>query len=137
MFNLAFSQGRLSGALGGVKDKLKKIEKEIKDNAALLSINTPSNFDGYRFDMNKVFNIQKIKENTFQSMTKNQNRSFSILQISVSIILAALILICSILLKDSDKNQMVINVLIIGAALQISLIGFFANKLLKKKNIAC
>ena len=77
MFNLAFSQGRLSGALGGVKDKLKKIEKEIKDNAALLSINTPSNFDGYRFDMNKVFNIQKIKENTFQSMTKNQNRSKS------------------------------------------------------------
>lgn len=68
--------------------------------------------------------------------TKNQNRSFSILQISGSIILAALILICSILLKDSDKNQMVINVLIIGAALQISLIGFFANKLLKKKNIA-
>ena len=68
--------------------------------------------------------------------TKNQNRSFSILQISGAIIWAALILICSMLLKDSDKNQMVINVLIIGAALQISLIGFFANKLLKKKNIA-
>tara|TARA_B110000444_G_scaffold7169_1_gene6481 strand:- start:211 stop:1230 length:1020 start_codon:yes stop_codon:yes gene_type:complete len=77
MFNLAFSQGRLSGALGGVKDKLKKIEKEIKDNAALLSIKTPSNFDGVRDDMNKVFNIQKVKENTFQSMTKNENRSKS------------------------------------------------------------
>ena len=51
--------------------------------------------------------------------TKNENRSFSILQISGAIILAALILTCSILLKDSDKNQMVINVLIIGAALQI------------------
>lgn len=68
--------------------------------------------------------------------TKNQNRSFSILQISGAIIWAAVILICSMLLKDSDKNQMVINVLIIGAALQILLIGSFANKLLKKKNIA-
>ena len=68
--------------------------------------------------------------------TKNQNRSFSILQISVAIIWAAVILICSMLLKDSDKNQMVINVLIIGAASQILLIGSFANKLLKKKNIA-
>lgn len=68
--------------------------------------------------------------------TKNQNRSFSILQISGAIILAALILICSTLLKDSDKNQMVINVLIIGAALHISLIGIFVNKLLKKKKIA-
>ena len=77
MLNLAFSQGRLSGALGGVKEKLKKIEKEIKDNAALLSINTPSNFDGVRNDMNKVFNIQKVEENKFQSMTKNENRSKS------------------------------------------------------------
>ena len=68
--------------------------------------------------------------------TKNQNRSFSILQISGAIIWAAVILICSMLLKDSDKNQMVINVLIIGAASQILLIGSFANKLLNKKNIA-
>jgi len=68
--------------------------------------------------------------------TKNQNRSFSILQISGAIIWATVILICSMLLKDSDKNQMVINVLIIGAASQILLIGSFANKLLKKKNIA-
>lgn len=67
--------------------------------------------------------------------TKNQNRSFLILQISGAIIWAAVILICSISLKDSDKNQMVINVLIIGAASQILLIGSFANKLLKKKNI--
>ena len=68
--------------------------------------------------------------------TKNQNRSFSILQISGAIIWAAVILICSISLKDSDKNQMVINILIIGAASQVLLIGSFANKLLKKKNIA-
>ena len=68
--------------------------------------------------------------------TKNQNRSFSILQISGAIILAVLILICSTLLKDSDKNQLVINVLIIGAALQIFRIGIFVNELLKKKNIA-
>lgn len=67
--------------------------------------------------------------------TKNQNRSFSILQISGAIIWAAVILICSISLKDSDKNQMVINILIIGAASQVLLIGSFANKLLKKKNI--
>jgi membrane protein DedA with SNARE-associated domain len=67
--------------------------------------------------------------------TKNQNRSFLILQISGAIIWAAVILICSISLKDSDKNQMVINVLIIGAASQVLLIGSFANKLLKKKNI--
>ena len=40
------------------------------------------------------------------------------------------------LLKDSDKNQMVINALIIGAGLQISLLGCFANKLLNKENIA-
>ena len=68
--------------------------------------------------------------------TKNQNRSLSILQISGAIIWAALILICSMLLKDSDKNQMVINALIIGAGLQISLLGCFANKFLKKENIA-
>ncbi|MDB0020661.1 hypothetical protein N9E08_00560 [bacterium] len=40
------------------------------------------------------------------------------------------------LLKDSDKNQMVINALIIGAGLQISLLGCFANKFLNKENIA-
>ncbi|MFT7453287.1 MAG: hypothetical protein ACI9VN_004025, partial [Patescibacteria group bacterium] len=40
--------------------------------------------------------------------TKNQNRSISILQVSGSLIWAALILICSIVLKDSDKNQIVI-----------------------------
>ncbi|MFT5169333.1 MAG: hypothetical protein ACI8P3_004582 [Saprospiraceae bacterium] len=67
---------------------------------------------------------------------KNQNRSISILQVSGSLIWAALILICSILLKDSDKNQMVINALIVGAGLQISLLGYFANKFLKNKNIA-
>lgn len=67
--------------------------------------------------------------------TKNQNKSFLILQISGAIIWAAVILICSISLKDSDKNQMVINILIIGAASQVLLIGSFANKLLKKKNI--
>jgi hypothetical protein len=67
---------------------------------------------------------------------KNQNRSITILQVSGSLIWAALILICSILLKDSDKNQIVINALIIGAGLQISLLGCFANKFLKNKNNA-
>ena len=67
---------------------------------------------------------------------KNQNRSISILQVSGSLIWAALILICSILLKDSDKNQIVINALIIGAGLQISLLGYFVNKFLKNKNNA-
>ena len=76
-FNFLFSQGKLSAALGGAKDKLKKIEKEIKDNAALLSIDTPDNFDGVRQDMNKVFMIQKVKESVFQSKTKNQERSAS------------------------------------------------------------
>jgi hypothetical protein len=66
--------------------------------------------------------------------TKNQNRSISILQVSGSLIWAALILICSIVLKDSDKNQFVINALIIGAGLQISLLGYFVNKFLKNKN---
>ncbi|MFT5217666.1 hypothetical protein [Patiriisocius sp. Uisw_047] len=66
--------------------------------------------------------------------TKNQNRSISILQVSGSLIWAALILICSIVLKDSDKNQIVINALIIGAGLQISLLGYFVNKFLKNKN---
>ena len=68
--------------------------------------------------------------------TKNQNRSISILQVSGSLIWAALILICSILLKDSDKNQIVINALIIGAGLQIYLLGYFANKFLQNKNNA-
>jgi hypothetical protein len=68
--------------------------------------------------------------------TKNQNRSISILQVSGSLIWAALILICSIVLKDSDKNQIVINALIIGAGLQICLLGYFANKFLKNKNNA-
>jgi hypothetical protein len=67
---------------------------------------------------------------------KNQNRSISILQVSGSLIWAALILICSIVLKDSDNNQIVINALIIGAGLQISLLGYFANKFLKNKNKA-
>lgn len=67
---------------------------------------------------------------------KNQNRSISILQVSGSLIWAALILTCSILLKDSGKNQIVINALIIGAGLQISLLGYFANKFLKNKNNA-
>ena len=67
---------------------------------------------------------------------KNQKRSISILQVSGSLIWAALILICSILLKDSGKNQIVINALIIGAGLQISLLGYFANKFLKNKNNA-
>ena len=66
--------------------------------------------------------------------TKDQNRSISILQVAGSLIWAALILICSILLKDSDKNQIVINTLIIGAGFQISLLGYFANKFLKNKN---
>ena len=68
--------------------------------------------------------------------TKNQNRSISILLVSGSLIWAALILICSMLLKDSDKNEIVINALIIGAGLQISLLGYFANKFLKNKNNA-
>jgi hypothetical protein len=59
--------------------------------------------------------------------TKNKNRSISILQIFGSLIWAALIIICSIILKDSDKNQIVINALIIGAVLQISLLGYFSN----------
>jgi hypothetical protein len=67
---------------------------------------------------------------------KNQKRSISILQVSGSLIWAVLILICSIVLKDSDKNQIVINALIIGAGLQISLLGYFANKFLKNKNNA-
>ena len=67
---------------------------------------------------------------------KNQNRSISILQVSGSLIWATLILTCSILLKDSGKNQSVINALIIGAGLQISLLGCFANKFLKNKNNA-
>ena len=67
---------------------------------------------------------------------KNQKRSISILQVSGSLIWAALILICSIVLKDSDKNQIVINALIIGAGLQICLLGYFANKFLKNKNNA-
>ena len=67
---------------------------------------------------------------------KNQKRSISILQVSGSLIWAALILTCSILLKDSGKNQSVINALIIGAGLQISLLGYFANKFLKNKNNA-
>ncbi len=67
---------------------------------------------------------------------KNQNRSISILQVSGSLIWAVLILICSIVLKDSDKNQIVINALIIGAGLQISLLGYFVNKFLKNKKNA-
>jgi hypothetical protein len=66
---------------------------------------------------------------------KNQKRSISILQVSGSLIWAVLILICSIVLKDSDKNQIVINALIIGAGLQISLLGYFANKFLKNKTM--
>lgn len=68
--------------------------------------------------------------------TKNKNRSISTLLVSGSLIWAALILICSILLKDSDKNQIVINALIIGAGLQISLLGYFANKFLKNEKNA-
>ena len=68
--------------------------------------------------------------------TKNQKRSVSILQVTGSLIWAALILICSVHLKDSDKNQIGSNVIIIWSVLQISLLGYFANKFLKNKGNA-
>ena len=68
--------------------------------------------------------------------TKNQKRSVSILQVTGSTIWAALILICSELLKDSDKNQIGSNVRIIRPVLQFSLLGYFANKFLQNKGNA-
>jgi hypothetical protein len=68
--------------------------------------------------------------------TKNQKRSVSILQVTGSLIWAALILICSVLLKDSDKNQLGSNVRIIGSVLQFSLLGYFANNFLQNKGNA-
>lgn len=68
--------------------------------------------------------------------TKNQKRSVSILQVTGSLIWAALILICSVLLKGSDKNQIGSNVRIIGSVLQFSLLGYFANKFLQNKGNA-
>jgi hypothetical protein len=65
---------------------------------------------------------------------KNQKRSISILQVSGSLIWAALILICSFLLRDADESQMVVNTLIAGAGLQILVVGYFANKFLKNQN---
>lgn len=68
--------------------------------------------------------------------TKNQKRSVSILQVTGSLIWVALILICSVLLKDSDKNQIGSNVRIIGSVLQFSLLGYFANKFVQNKGNA-
>ena len=65
--------------------------------------------------------------------TKNQKRSVSILQVTGSTIWAALILICSELLKDSDKNQIGSNVRIIRPVLQFSMLGYFVNKFLQNK----
>lgn len=65
--------------------------------------------------------------------TNIQNKRLSILQISGALIWSALIITCSYVLRESEKQELVRNLLITAAGLQISLFGFFLNRVLKNR----
>ena len=48
--------------LQGIKEKIAEVEKEIRDNAALIEITTPENFKGERQDLVKEFSLKRKRE---------------------------------------------------------------------------
>jgi len=61
--------------------------------------------------------------------SKKQNASTRTIQILNSIIWAVVILLCSYLINREDNRQFVINILLVIAGIQISLIGYFFEKM--------
>ena len=74
------------------------------------------------------------QENTIMK-SKKQSASTRIIQILNAIIWAVVILICSYLINGEYNQQFVINIIIVAAAIQISLIGYFLNRFLYETHI--
>jgi len=67
--------------------------------------------------------------------SKKQNASTRIIQILNAIIWAVVILLCSYLIHGEDNQQFVINILIVAAGIQVSLIGYFSNRSINATHI--
>jgi hypothetical protein len=67
--------------------------------------------------------------------SKKQSASTRIIQILNAIIWAVVILLCSYLINGEDNQQFVINILIVAAAIQVSLLGYFSNRFSHEKHI--
>jgi len=67
--------------------------------------------------------------------SKKQNASTRIIQILNAIIWAVVILLCSYLIHGEDNQQFVINILIVAAGIQVSLIGYFSNRFINATHI--
>jgi len=67
--------------------------------------------------------------------SKKQSASIRIIQILNSIIWAVVILLCSYLINGEYNQQFVINILIVAAVIQISLIGYFSNRFFHETHI--
>ena len=67
--------------------------------------------------------------------SKKQFGSTRIIQILTAIIWAVVILLCSYLINGEDNQQFVINILIVAAGIQISLMGYFSNRFFNETHI--
>jgi hypothetical protein len=66
---------------------------------------------------------------------KKQSASARIIQILNAIIWAVVILLSSYLINGEGNQQFVINILIVAAGIQISLIGYFLNRFFHETHI--
>ncbi|MFT5077385.1 MAG: hypothetical protein ACI85B_002454 [Flavobacteriaceae bacterium] len=67
--------------------------------------------------------------------SKKRSTSTRIIQILNAIIWAVVILLCSYLINGEDNQQLAINILIVAAAIQVSLLGYFSNTFSREKHI--
>jgi hypothetical protein len=67
--------------------------------------------------------------------SKKQRVSTRTIQILNSIIWAVVILLCSYFINGEGYQQLVINIIIVAAGIQISLIGYFFNRFFHKTHI--
>jgi hypothetical protein len=67
--------------------------------------------------------------------SKKQSASARTILILNSIIWAVVILLCSYLINGENNQQFVINILIVAAAIQISLLGYFSNRFFHETHI--
>jgi hypothetical protein len=67
--------------------------------------------------------------------SKKRSTSTRIVQILNAIIWAVVILLCSYLINGEDNQQLAINILIVAAAIQVSLLGYFSNTFFREKHI--
>ena len=68
-------------------------------------------------------------------MKLKKNASTRTIQILNALIWAVVILLCSYLINEEGNQQFVINILIVAAGIQISLIGFFFNRFFHETHI--